>query len=62
MQPVRCIDLVIKYCQQCEYRRVYYPDLDTKYFDVSCMYGLEGCKSTEKEIKEFEDWCYDDKQ
>lgn len=42
MEPVRCIDSVMKCCQYCKYGYIEYPDYpDTEYFNTSCMYGLE---------------------
>lgn len=61
-KPTRCIDPVMKFCQECKYGWVEYPswvetsdDLDGCSFESGCMYGLEDTKPTEEEIKEFEE-------
>ena len=62
-KPTRCIDPVVKYCQDCEYGWIKYPDwvetsedLDGGYFESGCIYGLENTKPTEEELKEFNEW------
>jgi hypothetical protein len=63
-KPTRCIDPVMKYCQECRYGWVKYPDWVETYedtlgccFESGCMYGLENDEPTEEELKEFEEWC-----
>lgn len=62
-KPTRCIDPVIKYCQECKYGWIKYPDWVETYedtldccFESGCMYGLENDEPTEEELKEFEEW------
>lgn len=62
-KPTRCVDPVIKYCQDCEYGWITYPDcvetfedLKGGYFESGCMYGLENTEPTEEELKEFNEW------
>ena len=62
-KPTRCIDPVVKYCQDCEYGWITYPDcvetfedLKGGYFESGCMYGLENTEPTEEELKEFDEW------
>lgn len=62
-RPDRCIDPVIKYCQECKYGLVKYPEWVETYedtfdctFEVSCMYGLENTEPTYEEVEEFEKW------
>lgn len=59
-KPTRCIDPVIKYCQECQYGWVKYPDLvethedlDGCSFESGCIYGLENTEPTEEE---FDEW------
>lgn len=41
-KPTRCIDPVMKYCQECSYGFVTYPDeTDTEFFEVECMLGFD---------------------
>ena len=63
-KPTRCINPVIKYCQECQYGWVHYPDWVETYedtfgctFESGCMYGLENTEPTEEELKEFRKWC-----
>lgn len=60
-KPDRCIDPVMKYCQECKYGYVSYPewvetaeDLEGCSFESGCMYGLENTEPTQEEIEEFE--------
>lgn len=60
-KPVRCIDPVVKYCQECPLGWVKYPDwVETREdlydcsFESGCCYGFENDEPTEEEIKEFE--------
>jgi hypothetical protein len=62
-RPTRCIDPVIKYCQECRYGWIQYPDWVETYEDTldcsfksGCMYGLEKDEPTEEELREFEEW------
>lgn len=60
-KPDRCIDPVMKFCQECKYGYVSYPewvetaeDLEGCFFESGCMYGLENAEPTQEEIEEFE--------
>ena len=60
-KPDRCIDPVMKFCQECIYGYVIYPewvetaeDLEGVSFESGCMYGLENTEPTQEEIEEFE--------
>lgn len=64
-RPLRCIDPVIKYCQECEWGWVQYPswvetyeDLDGCCFESGCSLGYDQERPedepTEEELKEFE--------
>ena len=62
--PTRCIDSIMKYCQECPHGYVKYPDgtetkadLEGIVFESGCKYGLENTQATEEEIKEFDAWC-----
>lgn len=66
-KPTRCVDPVIKYCQDCRYGCVTYPawvetreDLEGCSFETSCMYGFDRGRledePTEEELAEFESW------
>lgn len=55
-KPVRCIDPLFKYCQDCKYGFVKYPDWVETYedtfdcsFESGCIYGLENTVSTLEE-------------
>lgn len=63
--PTRCIDPVIKYCQECEWGHNIYPswvetieDLEWCCFETSCILGFDKGRPedepTEDELKEFE--------
>ena len=59
-KPTRCIDPVMKYCQECRYGNISYPaDVETysdtqgSCFVYHCMYGLENDEPTEEEFNEF---------
>ena len=65
-KPTRCVDPVMKYCQECQYGWVEYPswvetseDLDGCSFESGCMYGFDRGRPedepTEEELKEFEE-------
>lgn len=62
--PTRCIDPVIKYCQECEYGLIVYPEWVETYedtfdcvFETVCIYHLEDTEPTEEELLEFENMC-----
>lgn len=66
-KPTRCIDPVIKYCQECRYGHCIYPawvetaeDLEWCTFETVCIYGFDQGRPedepTEEELKEFEEW------
>lgn len=63
-EPKRCIDPVIKYCQECRYGWVKYPEWVETYedlagccFECGCMLGFDQGRMedepTEQELKEF---------
>lgn len=62
-KPLRCIDPVIKYCQECEWGWVKYPDwVETEEdtyccFESGCSLGFDTGRPedepTEEELKEF---------
>ena len=61
-RPTRCIDPVMKFCQECRYGYVHYPewvetaeDLNWCTFESGCIYGLEGTEPTPEELREFEE-------
>lgn len=67
-KPTRCIDPVIKFCQECKYGWVHYPDYVENYedtlgccFECGCVYGFDKGRPedepTQEELKEFEEWC-----
>jgi hypothetical protein len=67
-KPTRCIDPVIKYCQDCPYGMRIYPEWVETYedtfdsgFETCCVLGFDKGRPedepTEEEIKEFEAWC-----
>ena len=62
-KPDRCIDPVIKFCQECKYGFVRYPAWVETYedtfdctFESGCIYGLEDTEPTDEEVEEFERW------
>ena len=66
-RPTRCIDPVIKYCQECKWGWVEYPgwvetseDLVGCCFKSGCMLGFDQGRPeddpTEEELKEFDEW------
>lgn len=66
--PTRCIDPVMKYCQNCRYGHNIYPDwVETKEdlidccFETQCTLGFDKGRPedepTEEELKDFEEWC-----
>ena len=67
-EPTRCVDPVIKYCQQCKYGLVIYPSWVETYedtlgccFETRCTLGFDKGRPedepTEEEVAEFEEWC-----
>ena len=59
-KPVRCIDPFIKFCQDCKYGFVKYPDYVEIYedtlgctFESGCVYGFENTVPTPDEEQEF---------
>ena len=67
-KPTRCIDPVIKYCQECEWGWVKYPswvetreDLAGCTFESGCMLGFDQGRPedepTTEELAEFDSWC-----
>lgn len=67
MKPTRCIDPMIKFCQDCRFGHCIYPewvetaeDLEYCSFETVCMYGFDQGRPedepTEEEIEEFEKW------
>lgn len=68
--PKRCIDPVIKFCQECKWGWVKYPewvetreDLEGCTFEFGCTLGLEDTKPTAEELAEFDflrDWSDED--
>lgn len=62
-KPKRCIDPVIKFCQECRYGWVKYPEWVENYedtldcsFESGCTLGLENTEPTKEELEEFEKW------
>lgn len=66
-KPTRCIDPVIKFCQDCPYGWTKYPewvetaeDLSWCTIESGCMYGFDQGRPedepTEEELKEFDEW------
>ena len=60
-KPTRCIDPCVKFCQECKYGWVKYPEWVECYedtfdcvFESGCIYNLEDTIPTEEEEKEFE--------
>lgn len=67
-KPTRCIDPVMKYCQECQWGYVNYPDGVETYEDTQGCCFESGCtlgydhgrpedEPTEEEMKQFEKWC-----
>ena len=68
MKPTRCVDPVMKFCQECRYGWVDYGEwyeagkwLVHSYFESGCTLGYDQGRPedepTEEELKEFEEWC-----
>lgn len=68
MKPTRCIDPVMKFCQECRYGYIRHPewvelleDVNNYVFESGCMFGYDQGRPedepTEEELKEFEEWC-----
>lgn len=60
-KPIRCIDPVIKFCQECKYGWVKYPDWVETYedtfdctFQSGCMFDLEKDEPTDEELNVFD--------
>ena len=67
-QPIRCIDPVIKLCQECRYGCTHYPEWVETAEDLNWCAIKSGCtlgydqgrpedEPTPEELKEFEGWC-----
>ena len=67
-KPTRCIDPVIKFCQECHWGWTHYPewvetadDLNWCRIESGCMLGFDQGRPedepTEEELKEFDEWC-----
>lgn len=61
-KPTRCIDPVMKFCQECKYGYVHYPEWVETYedtfgccFESGCLFGLENTEPTKEELEEFND-------
>nr|DAP07845.1 MAG TPA: hypothetical protein [Caudoviricetes sp.] len=59
-KPKRCIDPVIKFCQECKYGWIKYPEWVENFedtlncsFECGCTLGLEDTEPTEHEIAEY---------
>lgn len=66
-KPTRCVDPVIKFCQECEWGYVTYPDsvesnrdLEGCCFESGCTLGFDKGRPedepTEEELREFNEW------
>ena len=66
-KPLRCVEPVLKFCQECRYGWVKYPewvetaaDLEGICFESGCTLGYDKGRPedepTEEELKEFEEW------
>ena len=69
-KPTRCIDPVIKFCQECPWGWTHYPewvetaeDLEWCTFETVCIYGFDKGRPedepTEEELAEFNRWVKD---
>ena len=67
-KPTRCVDPVMKFCQECRYGWIEYPGWVETYEDTcncsiksGCIYGFDQGRPedepTEEELKEFDEWC-----
>ena len=67
-KPTRCIDPVIRFCQECPWGWTNYPewvetadDLNWCRIESGCMLGFDQGRPedepTEEELKEFDEWC-----
>lgn len=67
-KPTRCIDPIIKFCQECKYGFINYPEWVENYEDTldctflsGCMYGFDKGRPedepTQEEWDEFRKWC-----
>ena len=68
MKPTRCVDPVMKFCQECGYGYVRHPewvelleDVKSCIFEYGCTLGYDQGRPedepTEEELKEFKEWC-----
>lgn len=62
-KELKCLDPVMKYCQECPYGNIHYSDdIETYYdtlganFKTYCIYGLEYQPPSEEDLKEFYAW------
>lgn len=66
-KPTRCVDPVMKFCQECKWGYVIYPewaetreDLEGCCFESGCTLGFDKGRPedepTEEELKEFDKW------
>lgn len=62
-KPTRCINPVVKLCQDCKYGYVKYPEWVETYkdtldcsFESGCTLGLEDTEPTKEELLEYEQW------
>lgn len=65
-KPIRCVDPVMKFCEECAYGWVDYGDYDPLFsygnsYECGCTLGYDQGRPedepTEEELKEFEEWC-----
>ena len=72
-KPTRCIDPVIKFCQECEWGCVHYPEWVETADDLAWCRIESGCsrgydrgrpedEPTAEELEEFNGWCNRSKQ
>ena len=68
-KPTRCIDPVLKFCQECRFGWVKYPDWVETYEDLCCCSFESGCtlgfdkgrpedEPTAEEIRDFDKWAH----
>lgn len=67
-KPKRCVDPIIKFCQECPWGHVSYPawvetaeDLEWCSIESTCILGYDQGRPedepTEEELREFDEWC-----
>lgn len=67
-KPTRCVDPVIKFCQECKWGWVHYPEWVENSEDLAWCRVESGCtlgydqgrpedEPTEEELQEYEKWC-----